>query len=388
MMAARQMSGIFYCIIWGLILLIAPAFAGSVWADEGRVAVRRSPAGIHEGALSGPNQRLYVSGHSLTGPRMVGLLGKLAAAAGVDLAWNLQYLEGSSIRQRRGLAPDAPYRVGVDRWGRPADVLGEFSSRPADGRPIDVLIVTEQHAVLVSIAWEDTIASLRDIDERFIQANPGGRTIFFEPWLSIDDKSAPHDWIAYERAAAPVWRCVIANVNQSLALRGKRNRIDSMPLASSLAYLVESAINAPSSDNYLGKSNLDKVNNFFDDNVHLTMAGDFYIASVMFRYLFGDSYQAKWSPSDLSKNLAEFIEKTADEFVVKDRDRSSEELIKCQSYIEDVFLDKFIDYYSRAELRRRSNYIDFIYSRWRLNRGLSSIFRKGGANSPFLGATN
>lgn len=368
--------------------MIAAVFAGSVWANEGRVVVGGSPAGINEGVLSGSSQRIYVSGHSLTGPRVVGLLDKLAAAAGIDLAWNLQYLEGSSIRQRRGLAPDAPYRRGVDRWGRPADVLGEFSSRPADGRPIDMFIVTEQHAVLASIAWEDTIASLRDIDERFIQANPGGRTIFFEPWLSIDDKSAPQGWIAYERAAGPVWRCIIANVNQSLALRGKSSRLASMPLASSLAYLVERAINSPSSSDYLGEITLDKVNKFFDDDVHLTEAGDFYVASVMFRYLFGPDYKSDWSPPGLNAELVDFIQRAADEFVTEDHSRSSVDISKCQNYVDDKFLDIFVEYYSKAELRKQSNYIGFIYSRWRLNRSLSSIFRKGGANSPFLGATN
>lgn len=380
------MSRLIYCILWSFVLSMSPCFVSSVWADEGRVIVRRSPAEIDERAPSGSGRRLYVSGHSLTSPRVVGFLGQLAAAAGIDLTWNLQYLEGSSIRQRRGAAPDAPYRNGVDRWGRPADVLGEFSASSGDGRPIDTLIVTEQHAVLVSLAWEDTIATLRDIHDRFIQTNPAGRTIFFEPWLSIDDKSAPQGWIAYERAAGPVWGCIVAKVNQSLALDGKSGRLASIPLGLSLAHLVERAIRSPSSTEFLGKATADKVSYFFKDDVHLTDAGDFYVASVMFRYLFGGDAKSGWRPADLDGKVAGFIERTAVEFVASGGNRPSEDLSKCQEYIERTFLDLFIDYYSKAELRKRSNYIEFIYSRWRLDRGLSSIFRKGGASGFFSGS--
>ena len=128
----RCSIGIVLKLILFTILLVGLDAGALVAAAQGRVADAKSQAsGRQEGsAMADLKRRMYVSGHSLTNPRTIELLGRMAGDAGVDLVWNMQYLEGSSIRQRRegrlGTAERRPYNNGADRSGQPADVLAEF----------------------------------------------------------------------------------------------------------------------------------------------------------------------------------------------------------------------------------------------------------------------
>jgi hypothetical protein len=121
--------------------------------------------------------------------------------------WNRQYMVGSSIRSRSaGDAPDKPwsgYRGGDNRDASGLDVLQEFKQpRTVSGGLYDTLVITEQHGLLGTLVWNDTVRHLRHYHDRFIDANPKGRTWFYESWLDISDKSDPRAWIAYERMAS------------------------------------------------------------------------------------------------------------------------------------------------------------------------------------------
>ena len=76
-----------------------------------------------------------------------------------------------------------------------------------DGKPYDVLLITEQHRLLDALLWQDTKQYLRAYRDRFISSNPQAEILFFTPWISLSDKDDPMEWISYERAAWPVWQC-------------------------------------------------------------------------------------------------------------------------------------------------------------------------------------
>jgi hypothetical protein len=334
-------------------------------------------------------RKFYFSGHSLTNPRMVGFLSEIARAADIDLAWDQQHLVGSSIRQRRqgyALDPQAPaYRHGVDRAGRPADLLGAFAARGEDGRAIDTLVVTEQHAVLNALVWQETVSSLRHIHEAFIRANPGSRTIFFEPWLSIDDKAAPQRWIEYEQAAEPVWKCAVSSVNQSLAVAGHTDRIVSMPMGMGLAFLASLASRPESKGDLAGGSTRDRMNLFFDDDVHLTEAGDFYAAAVMFLHLFGATRQINWSPAAVGEPLAQFVKKAAADAVAKyPMSEKTNNLADCRRYIDNKFFKIFIEYYHDANLRKSSNFISSLYQKFNIKRSLKAFYNEKSPSNPLV----
>ena len=334
-------------------------------------------------------RKFYFSGHSLTNPRLVGFLSEIAKTAGIDLAWDQQHLVGSSIRQRRqgyGLDPQAPaYRHGADRAGRPADILGAFAARGEDGRAIDTLVVTEQHAVLNALVWQETVSSLRHIHEAFVRANPGSRTIFFEPWLSIDDKAAPQRWIEYEQAAAPVWKCAVSSVNQSLAVAGHTDRIVSMPMGVALAFLANRASRPESKGDLAGGSTRDRMNLFFDDDVHLTEAGDFYAAAVMFLHLFGTTRQIEWSPAAVGEPLAQFIKYAAADAATKyPLTENMNNLEDCRRYIESKFLKFFIEYYYDANLKKSSNFIISLYQKFNIKRSLDAFYNENSPSNPLV----
>ena len=165
-----------------------------------------------------PPQRLLISGHSLTNRPFPDYLAAIAGEAGTPIDWNMQHLDGSSLRTRtrgHGTNAWAGYRNGVDRDGRPVDVLRELAEA-AGKSPYDVLILTEQHTLLENLIWNDTIGNALDYEARFSAANPNGRTYLFSAWLHLDDLDDPRRWIAYERAAAWAWRCTTSQINHRL----------------------------------------------------------------------------------------------------------------------------------------------------------------------------
>lgn len=351
-----------------------------------KVGNQRPPAEkLNEDRLE---RRIYVSGHSLTNPRTFGVLEQITNAAGVDIYWDIQYLEGSSIRLRRegppGQGAGSSYRFGADKAGRQADPLVEFAARPGNGRAIDLFIVTEQHAVLGALVWQDTIASLRQFHDRFIETNTSGQTVFFEPWLSVDDRTAPHRWIAYERAAAPVWSCIVDAANRSLEQDGRASRILSMPMGLAMAELVAYARASKGTAIAEGLGPSSQLNGLFTDHVHLGPIGDYYIAAVLFHYLFPGLRIGDITSPDIDRKLQIELNHFAVEFAVNHA--WNKRLIhtdECRSYIKTRFIDQFVSYYSLVDFKQNGNFISSTYRRWKLSRDLHANFKLDSGANPF-----
>ncbi len=286
-------------------------------------------------------QRLFISGHSLTDPPLAPNLVLITQSlTGSTLQWNMQSMQGSSIRERtRGDRPEHAYRRGANRVGSDMNVLTEWQA-PAtvQGGLYDTLLVTERHGVLSSLTWQQTLETLHGIHDDFMRANAQGRTWFYEAWLGLDDKNDPSRWIAYERAAAPVWRCVVARVNGRVAAQGRSDTLRSVPAGIALASLVERAVQGKVAA-LAGGGPRQVVDRLISDHVHLTPWGSYYMASVVYATLWGRSPVGAEAPSDVPRDVALALKEEAWRFVDGHRTRvQTPTMRQCRDTLKQGFI--------------------------------------------------
>ncbi|PPE65552.1 hypothetical protein [Caldimonas caldifontis] len=314
--------------------------------------------------------RVFFSGHSLTDRPLPDHFERIAQSLGTPVLWNRQYVVGSSIRRRvQGDDPLAQdyrgYRQGYNRDTEGLDVVAEFRApQTTDGRPYDTLVITEQHGLLGTLLWNDTVRYLRHYHDRFIDGNPQGKTFFYESWISLDDKSDPRRWIAYERAASPIWHCIAERVNLSLAAQGRRDRITPLPMGLALAQLIEDSL-APSGPSALkAATTLETVSQFIGDEVHLGPLGMYYAALVTYAARFGRSPVGAWAPEGVRPDQAQVLQDHAWAFV---NDYYSHlrprTMAQCQSLIRDDFAWRYWSYIRDAYWRREMNVV-MAYAKW------------------------
>ncbi len=343
-------------------------------------------------AAPAPPERIFISGHSLVDQPLPSNLAAIAASLGTPVQWNRQYMVGSSLRARaRG--PSAPahatgwegYRQGENRDGRVMDVLAELSSpKTVTGGAYDGLLITEQHGLLGTLLWNDSVRYLRHHHDRFIAANASGRTWFYESWLSLDNKADPRRWIAYERAASPIWQCMATRVNVSLAAERRSDRIQPLPAGALLAGLIERATQGPGLPGITVPGVRETVDRLVADQVHLTPMGAYYMSLVTYATMFERSPVGAWSPAGIDAVVARSLQTVAWELVEAERQgRRLLTLDECQEKLQSSFIATYWAYsrdaYWREEIGAARAWLRWAKHRlqwhWRL--------RKGGSDNPF-----
>jgi hypothetical protein len=240
-------------------------------------------------AAASPPQRLFYSGHSLLDEPLPRDVAGIAHSLGTPLQHSERDTPpGSSMRER----------VAAGAWPREA---------------IDTLIVTEQHTLVGNLVWNDSAGNLRRLHERLIAANPRGRTWFYASWLNLDDKTDPRRWIAYERAASPLWQCLATRINASLAAQGRADRIEFLPAAALLAALIERVAQG----SVAGVS----VAMLLRDDVHLTALGSYFMSLVVVATLFERSPTGAAVPEGIDASAARLLQGVAWELVQQERAR-------------------------------------------------------------------
>jgi hypothetical protein len=335
--------------------------------------VLSSACAASSGTAPGMNSaaaRIFFSGHSLTDRPLPDHLENVARSLGTPILWNRQYVVGSSIRRRaQGDDPQAQdfrgYRQGYNRDTEGLDVIEEFRSpRTTDGRPYDTLVITEQHGLLGTLVWNDTVRYLRHYHDRFIEGNPQGRTLFYESWISLDDKSNPHRWIAYERAASPIWQCMAERVNLSLAAQGRRDRITPLPMGLALAELIEESLSPSGPAALKAGSTVDTVSQFIGDEVHLGPLGMYYAALVTYAVQFDRSPVGAWAPEGVRPEQALVLQERAGAFVSRYyRDLRPRTMEECRELIRNDFAWRYWSYIRDAYWRREMNGF-MAYMKW------------------------
>jgi hypothetical protein len=254
--------------------------------------------------------RFFVSGHSLTDNPLADYVLATAASLGKDANYNEQIGIGSPIRVRtKGNDFNTPgwpgYSTGKNREGQDMNVIEELLS-PATlgpGELYDTLVITERHDILSTIPWEDTFGFVRHYHDRLIDGNPQGETFFYQSWLGLD-KNDPTAWFEYEKKSLFAWECVATKVNLTLEAEGRPDRVSTLP-AEALAGNVAGITGSTS----------EKLNQIFNDDVHMTKLGAYYVALVTYAALFRGSPQGATAPADVSAAPVADLQRIAWEFV-------------------------------------------------------------------------
>jgi len=327
-------------------------------------------------------KRVFYSGHSLLNQPIPGFIEQIARSKGVPVLWNRQHIEGSSIKARTfGSGDWRGYAEGVDRDGRRYDVRDEFATT-RDGLRYDTLVVTEQHAILGSLVWHDTNPMLKHLADTFLKANPTGRIVVYDSWLNVDDPRKPDAWIAYERAARPIWSCIARRLSEAYRAEGRDVTVGRIPAAAALATLVERAY-APAGLPGVTRGTPDETfAGLFSDSVHLTPAGSYFVSLVAFGSLFGVDTAGAWHPDAVSPAAARSMQEVADGVLAQDRGADMS-LADCRAYVRTQFMDTFFDYWLMSVVEKDSNWVMARVRKFRIMRQWRPIYCGDGVENPF-----
>ena len=275
----------------------------------------------------------------------------IAQSLGAQLQYNQQIVIGGPIRIRaKGNSLEVPgwpgYSYGKNRDSVGMNVVNELRNpQTIGGRRYDALVITERHDLIATLIWEDTVRYLRHFHERSIEGNPQATTYLFESWLGIKNKNDPSEWIAYERAASPVWQCVANRVNSSLTNEGRADRVQSLPAGASLAELVAKATAPGGVPGISGTSVRESVDVLFNDDVHLTPLGTYYMALVNYAVLYRRSPIGAWAPTTISPQQANSLQSIAWQYVsayyqnITNRDAAT-----CRALVQTSFCSTYMNY--------------------------------------------
>jgi hypothetical protein len=305
-------------------------------------------AAPRESTVTQQGTNVFWSGHSLTDPPIPEMLADISAGFGVPMRWNRHSMAGASMEARtRGRPANMNgwdgYRQGNNRDSVDMDVIKELrTAATVGGNGYDVLVITEVNQFLWSVLRGDTVRLLRHYHERFMAGNPSGQTFFYQSWGSIYDKQDPQAWIAYERAAEPVWQCIATRVNTSLTAEGRSDQLRFLPASLSLVALVERATSGTGVPGISADTVPATLNRIFRDTAHLTDTGAYYIGLVSYAFIEARSPVGAWAPPGMNRELARALQNIAWRFYVDYRDRNAPlTLSACSALVRDSFAERF-----------------------------------------------
>jgi hypothetical protein len=368
---------------WRLLAAMSAVGLGGCMAEDVAPAAKDVFSASYGSADDSP-RKLFISGHSLTNRPFPDFLAALAGAAGRPLEWNMQYMEGSSLRMRTqgsGAAEWGGYRQGTDRDRQPINVLDEFRPRAGEA-PYDTLILNEIHTLLESLILSDTIGNAVDYEARFFASNPDGQTYVYAAWLNVDDLDDPVDWIAYERAATKAWQCTTIEINDRLAAKGRTRPVRLIPAAPALAALVAQAVSKDGVKGLSASTPRATMERLFTDDVHLTELGNYYIALVSYVALYGDLPAEPWTP-DIDPALAGELQEFAGRFMTQWRRDQARVSINCSQYLADQFAGTYLSYVRDAQWREADGRLRAHYKWARFSIEWPRLLRGDSPENPF-----
>jgi len=303
-----------------------------------------------------PVKNIFWSGHSLLAPPIPDFLEAISNGFGVRMDWNLHMMAGASLEARtRGRPPELNgwpgYRQGDNRAGQNMDVIAEFRNpQTLESGRYDVLVITEVHDFLYWLLQNDTVRLLRHYHERFIEGNAAGQTFFYQAWLDYLDKDNPQSWMAYERAAAPIWQCIATRVNTSLSAEGRADQLKFLPASLALVELVDRATSDTGLPGITADTTAATMDRIFRDKVHLSELGSYYIALVSYAFIYGKSPAGAWVPAGIDEVQAASLQNLAwafySDFQSKNKALS---LAECRALVRDSFADIYWRYIQDRE---------------------------------------
>lgn len=324
--------------------------------------------------------RLMLSGHSLTDNPLADYLVDITAKTSDSFNYNQQIVLGSPIRVRtRGNDSNSNNWTGYSQGknkngGDNLNLINEIRNPQTigSGQLYNTLVITENHASLSQIQWENTIGYFRHYHDLMVAANSANRSFFYHSWLDVN-KADPSAWITHEGHAAVAWECVVSKVNQSLQAESRSDRVRLLPAGGALVDLVQRAV-ANQVPGITG-TNTQKLNMIFSDNVHLTSLGMYYMSLVVYSSTYGKSPYGIAPPtgSGISSALAGHLQTIAWNYVenyYENLANSNRSMSSCRSYIANNTCSSYWN------LLGQSNNIS----------GCQNFFGNNGTDNPFRDA--
>ena len=296
---------------------------------------------------------VFYSGHSLLDDPVGDDTESVATSLGKTIQWNQQIVIGSPVRIRtRGDSSSDPsfpgYRQGKNRGlSQNLDVIAELRSPATISGRYDALVLAERHDLASTLQFEDTVRYVRHFHERLIEGNPQGTTYLYHAWLGVRDLDNPAPWIAYEKAAAPAWRCAAARINRSLEAESRADRVRYLPAGLALAVLVERAMQGNVEG--LGGSSRSIVQQLMVDDVHETPLGAYFVSLVNVASLYGTSPAGGWAPAGVSDGLKRSMQNVAWEVASADLGAAGSDLASCRTHMRDSYCAAYNNYVGRTQ---------------------------------------
>lgn len=202
---------------------------------------------------------VFFVGHSLVNFHMPAMLDDIARSMGVDHHYGAQIGVGAPLHWI---------------WDHPEDTDGDDAHVALPSGDYDVLVVTELIPIGEHVMYSDTVEYVRRFYELAMSGDPETQVYFYETWYSVEDPAWSEN-IAADRA---IWESVIDDVNA--AVTGPDMLL--VPGGTAMARLVEriEAGDLPGLDSRL---------DLYVDPIHLTDAGNYFIALVQFATIYRQS---------------------------------------------------------------------------------------------------
>ncbi|MDP4023746.1 hypothetical protein Q8W71_14010 [Methylobacterium sp. NEAU 140] len=213
-------------------------------------------------------------------------------------------------------------------------------------------MATERHDLLGAYLWNDTIAQLAALHDCYTASNPHGASYFYVPWMSVDDRRDPRRWIAYEAAAAPHWRCIVAAANRMSRASRAGNRIRIVPAASALASLVAQAGDLGLRLDGARSDPAAAIALLFEDDVHPTRLASYVLALVTHAVIAGRSPIGAWAPEEIAPDLAARLQALADRVAAETAREPEPDLDACTATLRSAATEVLWPYMERAAFRR------------------------------------
>jgi hypothetical protein len=212
---------------------------------------------------------VFFSGHSLINVNTPTFFAQLARSARHEVDYELQM----------GLGSTMSVRLACPRNGQRADgseVDFDTLQTLRTGR-FDTLVLTERNDIVSTILYERTTAMTRRYVEALRAGQPEARAFLFESWPAIEGRNYDA-FRARVRREHVAWECVASRVNH----RSEGEPMRVMPTGPAIADLLETITSGRA-------PGIQRPEQLFNDDVHLTNLGNYYVALLYYGVVFGRS---------------------------------------------------------------------------------------------------
>lgn len=216
----------------------------------------------------------YFLGHSLVNFDMPAMVSGLAAAAGKTMPYDQQIMNGAPLHWQ---------------WSNAADCQGTPYYEAFPNNPHDVFIFTEAIPLLNQITWGDTyLHALNFVDYARLNTQADSvRHFLYETWHCTNtglpggcewEDVDQLGWVARLADDFSHWTAIA----QHLRTNRPNEQIWMIPAGQGFANLAQA----------IAQGELPGINHFtdlFSDDIHLTNAGNYFVACMMFACIFRES---------------------------------------------------------------------------------------------------